>query len=227
MAAGAGETVADFGHPEPVPPPLTTIAWRMASHLDRRARHARRQPLRRARHRRVRHHRLAAHRRRRPATARPSLRGVDHGRAVARRRRSAPAVWTLGGSVRGLPDGLAGPAHLTRGDPSRLGAVPPARPLPNQQRRNRMEHPHDRQDPDRHRQRRPARPQRLLGRDRRVRQGGPPRPDRGTAGGRSPVGRRHDHPQRPTGVQGRGRLRRSRWSRACACCSRPCPRARR
>ncbi|MDQ3305506.1 MAG: DinB family protein [Actinomycetota bacterium] len=29
MAAGAGGTVADFALPEPVPAPLTTIAWRM------------------------------------------------------------------------------------------------------------------------------------------------------------------------------------------------------
>ena len=29
MAAGAGDTVADFAHPEPQPPPFTTIAWRM------------------------------------------------------------------------------------------------------------------------------------------------------------------------------------------------------
>ncbi|MET0911186.1 MAG: DinB family protein [Ilumatobacteraceae bacterium] len=29
MAAGAGETVADFDFPEPDPAPLTTIAWRM------------------------------------------------------------------------------------------------------------------------------------------------------------------------------------------------------
>ena len=33
MAAGAGDTVADFAHPEPVPAPFTTIAWRMA-HLS-------------------------------------------------------------------------------------------------------------------------------------------------------------------------------------------------
>ncbi len=30
MAAGGGGVVADFDHPEPVPPPVTTIAWRMA-----------------------------------------------------------------------------------------------------------------------------------------------------------------------------------------------------
>jgi hypothetical protein len=30
MAAGAGEVVADFAYPEPVPAPFTTIAWRMA-----------------------------------------------------------------------------------------------------------------------------------------------------------------------------------------------------
>lgn len=29
MAAGARDVVADFAHPEPDPPPLTTIAWRM------------------------------------------------------------------------------------------------------------------------------------------------------------------------------------------------------
>lgn len=29
MAAGAGDVVADFEHPEPVPPPVTTIAWRL------------------------------------------------------------------------------------------------------------------------------------------------------------------------------------------------------
>jgi hypothetical protein len=29
MAAGAGDTVADFEYPEPQPPPFTTIAWRM------------------------------------------------------------------------------------------------------------------------------------------------------------------------------------------------------
>lgn len=29
MAAGGGDTVADFALPEPVPAPLTTIAWRM------------------------------------------------------------------------------------------------------------------------------------------------------------------------------------------------------
>ena len=33
MAAGAGATVVDFEYPEPVPPPFTTIAWRMA-HLS-------------------------------------------------------------------------------------------------------------------------------------------------------------------------------------------------
>ena len=33
MAAGAADTVADFEHPEPVPAPFTTIAWRMA-HLS-------------------------------------------------------------------------------------------------------------------------------------------------------------------------------------------------
>ena len=30
MAAGAGDVVADFAYPEPDPPPVTTIAWRMA-----------------------------------------------------------------------------------------------------------------------------------------------------------------------------------------------------
>jgi len=30
MAAGAGEFVVDFAYPEPVPPPVTTIAWRIA-----------------------------------------------------------------------------------------------------------------------------------------------------------------------------------------------------
>ncbi len=30
MAAGAGDTVADFEYPEPDPAPFTTIAWRMA-----------------------------------------------------------------------------------------------------------------------------------------------------------------------------------------------------
>lgn len=29
MAAGGGDLVADFEYPEPVPPPVTTIAWRM------------------------------------------------------------------------------------------------------------------------------------------------------------------------------------------------------
>jgi DinB superfamily len=29
MAAGAGELVADFEMPEPTPPPVTTIAWRL------------------------------------------------------------------------------------------------------------------------------------------------------------------------------------------------------
>ena len=30
MAAGGGELVADFAFPEPSPPPVTTIAWRLA-----------------------------------------------------------------------------------------------------------------------------------------------------------------------------------------------------
>lgn len=30
MAAGAGEIVIDWAYPEPTPPPVTTIAWRMA-----------------------------------------------------------------------------------------------------------------------------------------------------------------------------------------------------
>lgn len=30
MAAGGGDLVADFEFPEPVPPPVTTIAWRLA-----------------------------------------------------------------------------------------------------------------------------------------------------------------------------------------------------
>ena len=30
IALGAGEFVVDFAYPEPVPPPVTTIAWRMA-----------------------------------------------------------------------------------------------------------------------------------------------------------------------------------------------------
>lgn len=30
LAAGAGDVVADFAHPPPSPPPVTTIAWRMA-----------------------------------------------------------------------------------------------------------------------------------------------------------------------------------------------------
>ncbi len=30
MAAGGGDVVADFAFPEPAPPPVTTIAWRMA-----------------------------------------------------------------------------------------------------------------------------------------------------------------------------------------------------
>jgi hypothetical protein len=29
MAAGGGDVVADFAHPAPSPPPVTTIAWRM------------------------------------------------------------------------------------------------------------------------------------------------------------------------------------------------------
>ena len=29
MAAGAGDLVIDFAHPEPDPPPVTTIAWRL------------------------------------------------------------------------------------------------------------------------------------------------------------------------------------------------------
>ena len=30
MAVGIGEAVIDFAVPEPSPPPITTIAWRMA-----------------------------------------------------------------------------------------------------------------------------------------------------------------------------------------------------
>jgi DinB superfamily len=30
MAAGGGDLVADFDFPEPTPPPVTTIAWRLA-----------------------------------------------------------------------------------------------------------------------------------------------------------------------------------------------------
>jgi hypothetical protein len=30
MAAGGGDVVADFAFPEPTPPPVTTIAWRLA-----------------------------------------------------------------------------------------------------------------------------------------------------------------------------------------------------
>jgi hypothetical protein len=30
MAAGGGDLVLDYAHPEPVPPPVTTIAWRLA-----------------------------------------------------------------------------------------------------------------------------------------------------------------------------------------------------
>jgi hypothetical protein len=30
MAAGAGDVVVDYAYPAPVPPPVTTIAWRMA-----------------------------------------------------------------------------------------------------------------------------------------------------------------------------------------------------
>ena len=30
MAAGGGDWVADFEHPEPFPAPVTTIAWRLA-----------------------------------------------------------------------------------------------------------------------------------------------------------------------------------------------------
>jgi hypothetical protein len=30
MAAGAGDLVLDYEHPAPVPPPVTTIAWRLA-----------------------------------------------------------------------------------------------------------------------------------------------------------------------------------------------------
>lgn len=30
MAAGGGDLVADFAWPEPVPPPVTTVAWRLA-----------------------------------------------------------------------------------------------------------------------------------------------------------------------------------------------------
>ena len=92
MAAGAGDTVADFEYPEPDPAPFTTIAWRMA-HISigvlgmRAANHFGEPgtveyattdwPL---------------DRRRRAGVARPPLRRMDGGRPVARRRRSAPAA---------------------------------------------------------------------------------------------------------------------------------------
>ena len=46
MAAGAGDTVADFEYPEPTPPPFTTIAWRMGHISIGVFGIARRQPLR-------------------------------------------------------------------------------------------------------------------------------------------------------------------------------------
>ena len=101
------------------------------AHLDRRARHARRQPLRRAGQRRVRDHRVAAHRRWWAGPARPSLRRVDRRRALARRRWSGPPVRTRRRPVRRVLDGGAGAAHLARGHPPRLRAVPAARPLSN------------------------------------------------------------------------------------------------
>ena len=46
MAVGAGDAVIDYAMPEPEPPPLTTIAWRMGHIADRHLRRAGVPPLR-------------------------------------------------------------------------------------------------------------------------------------------------------------------------------------
>ena len=134
MAAGAGDTVADFDYPEPDPAPFTTIAWRMA-HLS-----------------------VGVFGTGPPTTS--VLRAAwsttrSTGRSMPPAGWSCSTISTTHGSagVRSLGnDGLdrqcgshEGPfAHYSmaalvlhispRGDPPRLGAVPAARPVPRRVR---------------------------------------------------------------------------------------------
>ena len=87
MAAGTGEAVIDFEFPEPEPPPVTTIAWRMGHIIVGVFGRAGGQPLRRGR-RRLR--RPSTGRSPRPAasTCSTAVRRVDR-RASRPRRRGA------------------------------------------------------------------------------------------------------------------------------------------
>lgn len=109
VQAGSGAYTIDFAIPEPVPAPVTTIAWRLGHLLVG-----------------VLGARLAAHFAGEPAdyfsydypgTASEALvrldtlRGMDGGRALAGRRGARPAVRGGRGRVRRPADGRAGAAH--------------------------------------------------------------------------------------------------------------------
>ena len=171
---GTGPFTVDFAYPEPDPPPVTTIAWRLAhiivGVLGARVGVALRRPGGGLRQLRVR-----GHGRRGARAAGRGVRALDGGRARSRRGGAGAAVRAGGGPVRRLPDGGAGAAHQPGGDPPRGRGRAPARPLPGAVRRR-------------------------AGRaTRAVRRSGPTRPGRRRTGGRRPAppGRRR-RPAAPT-----------------------------
>jgi hypothetical protein len=91
IAVGGGEFTMDYAMPEPDPPPVTTIAWRLGHIVVGGPRHAGGVALRRPAGR-LRHAPLRRRRRDRAGAARRRLRRVDRRRPRAHAREMARAI---------------------------------------------------------------------------------------------------------------------------------------
>ena len=126
---GTGPFTVEFAFPEPDPPPVTTIAWRLAHVIvgvlgARVASHFGGPPVDYG------SFAVRGHGRRGTGPAGRRLRGLDGGRPRSRRGGARPAVRPGGGAVRRVPDGRARAAHQPGGDPPRGGGRAAARPVP-------------------------------------------------------------------------------------------------
>ncbi len=108
----------DFAYPEPVPAPVTTIAWRLAHIIVGVLGGACAEPLRRPGGR-LPDLRLRRHRRRRPCPARRRVCRVVRRRPELGRGRSGRAVRSVRGALRRVPPRHARAPHQPRADPPR------------------------------------------------------------------------------------------------------------
>ena len=92
MAAGAGDLVIDFEFPEPDPPPITTIAWRLGHVIVGIFGSRERVPLRRSADR-LPNRRVAGDRRWRAHDARQRVRGVGEGCCRPRQPHARHSGW--------------------------------------------------------------------------------------------------------------------------------------